>query len=105
MTHFLELARNRYSCRNFDARPVEADRLEQVLEAGRIAPSAANMQPWHFFVIHKTGDLEKIRGAYHRDWFRTAPCVIVVCGDHGRSWKRKDGKDTVTLTWPSPLTT
>jgi len=93
MTSFLELARNRYSCRNYDSRPVEADRLEQVLEAGRIAPSAANMQPWHFFVIRETGDLEKIRGVYHRDWFRTAPCVIVICGDHRLSWKRKDGKD------------
>jgi nitroreductase len=90
---FLDLAKHRYSCRNYDPRPVENEKLEKVLEAGRVAPSAANLQPWHFFVITGEEALARIHKTYHREWFRSAPCVIVICGDHDRSWKRKDGKD------------
>ena len=90
---FLELARKRYSCRKYDSRPVDTDKLELILEAGRVAPSAVNFQPWYFYVIQKTDDLEKIHQVYHREWFRTVPCVIVICGDHNQSWKRMDGKD------------
>ncbi|MCK4989960.1 MAG: nitroreductase family protein [Bacteroidales bacterium] len=93
MTRFIDIAKSRYSCRKYDSRPVEAEKLDQVLEAGRVAPSACNLQPWHFFVIQEAGDLEKIHQVYPREWFRTAPCVIVICGDHSVSWKRSDGKD------------
>jgi len=91
--NFLELAKKRYSCRKFDTKPVENDKLDLILEAGRIAPSAANLQPWHFIVIREKGNLRKIHPIYHRDWFMEAPCVIIICGDHNQSWKRKDGKD------------
>jgi nitroreductase len=92
--HFIELAKARYSCRNYDARPVEQEKLDLILEAGRVAPSAANRQPWHFYVIQKQEDLERFYGVYHREWFRTAPCVILICADHNQAWKRKeDGKD------------
>ena len=91
---FIELAKQRYSCRNYDPRPVEQDKLDLVLEAGRIAPSAANHQPWHFIVIQEKENLSKIHEVYHREWFREAPCVMVICGDHEQSWIRKyDGKD------------
>jgi nitroreductase len=90
---FIELAKARYSCRKYDACPVEQEKLDLILEAGRVAPSAANLQPWHFFVIRGRDMLQQIHQVYHREWFRTAPCVIVICGDHGQSWKRKDGKD------------
>lgn len=93
MTRFIDIAKRRYSCRKYDSRSVESEKLGLILEAGQIAPSAVNLQPWHFFVIQDSGELEKIYQTYHREWFRTAPCVIVICGDHSRSWKRKDGKD------------
>jgi len=93
MIEFLDLAKNRYSCRKYDSRQVEERKLEQVLEAGRVAPSAVNFQPWHFYVIQGEENLQRLHPVYHREWFRTAPCVIVICGDHGKSWKRKDGKD------------
>lgn len=44
---FLEIANNRQSCRNYDSRPVEDDKLRAVLEAARLAPSACNSQPYH----------------------------------------------------------
>lgn len=90
---FLELAKRRYSCRNYDSRPVEPEKLKLILEAGRIAPSACNNQPWHFLVIQEPDELTKIHQVYHREWIRTAPCVILICGDHNSSWKRKEGKD------------
>jgi nitroreductase len=93
MIDFLDLAKHRYSCRKYDSRPVEHEKLDLVLESGRVAPSAANLQPWHFYVILGEYELRVIHQVYHREWFRTAPCVIVICGDHNRSWKRKDGKD------------
>jgi nitroreductase len=94
MMSFLEIAKNRYSCRNYDSNPIEQEKLDLILEAGRVAPSAVNFQPWHFYVLTESNDLEKLHAAYHREWFRTAPCVIVICGDHERAWKRKvDGKD------------
>ena len=57
---FLELAKNRYSCRNYDNRKIEKEKLELVLEAGRVAPSAVNYQPWHLIVIREKNNLERI---------------------------------------------
>ena len=52
MENFLELARQRQSDRSFEpGRTIERDKLERILEAGRLAPSACNGQPWHFTVI------------------------------------------------------
>jgi len=94
MTHILDIAKSRYSCRKYDSRPVETEKLELILEAGRVAPSAVNIQPWHFYVIQGESQLKRFHPAYHREWFRSAPCVIVICTDHKQSWKRKlDGKD------------
>ena len=90
---FIELAKKRYSCRNYDIRPVEQEKIDLILEAGRIAPSAANLQPWHFIVIREKENLEKMGRIYTRDWFMKAPCVIILCGNHDQSWKRKDHKD------------
>jgi len=94
MKPFLELAKSRYSCRSYADRPVEQNDLELVLESGRVAPSAVNFQPWHYYVIRGETALGEFHAAYHREWFRTAPCVIVICVDHEQSWKRKaDGVD------------
>lgn len=94
MKNFHELARTRYSVRSYIHQPVEKDKLMYVLEAGRIAPSAANYQPWHFIVVTSPEMRLKLAGTYNRDWFIQAPVVIVVCGDHEIGWKRTiDNKD------------
>lgn len=90
---FLSLAKRRFSVRKYTDKPIPRDVLERVLEAGRMAPSAVNFQPWKFVVIDEPGMLEKVFATYKRDWIRSAPVVIVVCGDHTRSWHRADGKD------------
>lgn len=48
--NFLELAQTRYSCRKYQDRPVEPEKLEAVLEAVRLSPSACNSQPYHLTV-------------------------------------------------------
>lgn len=83
----------RCSVRKYKEQAVEKEKLAQVLEAARIAPSAVNYQPWHFIVITKPAMIRKIAETYPAQWLSRAPAIIVACGDHGRSWKRRDGKD------------
>jgi nitroreductase len=86
---FNELIRMRESIRNYDpSRPVAAEVIERILEAGRLALSAANRQPWKFLVISSPEMLEKVRMCYHREWFRDAPHIIVVVGLKDQAWKR-----------------
>ncbi|MBT3302398.1 MAG: nitroreductase [Bacteroidetes bacterium] len=91
---FLELAKKRYSCRDYLNKEVEVDKLKSVLEAGRIAPSAANRQPWIFIVIRNPEIRKMLHDTYKRDWFTNAPVIIVACGNHEQSWVRtSDSKD------------
>jgi nitroreductase len=90
---FLELAKLRYSSRKYKDKEIEKEKLDYVLEAGRVAPSANNMQPWIFMVV-KDKNRDKLRACYHREWFDYAPVYNVICGNHKQAWKRSaDGKD------------
>ena len=75
---FLDLARRRYSVREFSGRPVEADKLALVLEAGRLAPTAKNYQPQHILVLQgeQTAPAAKASPCTYG-----APVVLVVCYD------------------------
>lgn len=90
---FIELAKKRYSVREYKDMPVEKEKILEVIEAARFSPSAVNFQPRHFIVVTTEELKSRIAEAYPRDWFKKVPAVIVVCGDHLSSWKRKDGKD------------
>ncbi len=95
---FSQLITRRYSVRNYKSTPVESHKLEQVLEAARLAPSAVNFQPWHFILITQPENLTKIHLTYHREWFKTAPVIIIACADYSLSWKRSiDGKDSAEI--------
>ncbi len=93
MNNFLELAKARYSVRNYLDKPVEEEKLHYILECGRIAPSAANFQPWHIIVIRDTEMRKRMAVTYPRPFFLEAPVILVICGDHKLGWKRRDGKD------------
>ena len=86
---FLELARNRYSERNFSSAPVEEEKLYKILEAGRVAPTACNNQPQRFFVLKSKEALSKaakLTHTYH------APLVILVCYIAAEAWRNpRDG--------------
>jgi len=86
---FTELIRSRESMRNYDPdRPVPREVLEKILNAGRLAPSACNNQPWKFLVITSPVMLEKVRTCYNRDWFKEAPQILVMLGLKDQAWKR-----------------
>jgi nitroreductase len=94
---FLDLAKKRYSVRKYKNIAVEEEKLNQVLEAGRVAPSAANYQPLYFVVVTDETLRKDIATTYQRPWILQAPVIIVVCGDHSRSWRRPDGKDHLDI--------
>lgn len=93
MSNLMTLIEKRHSVRSFKNEPVSREQIEHLLESCRLAPSAVNYQPWRFVVVTDPAVREALNAAYPRDWFRDAPVVIVACGDHGASWKRRDGKD------------
>ena len=91
---FLDLATKRCSIRQYASTPVEIEKLEYVLEAARLSPSAVNFQPWTFIVVQQEEGRMKLQACYSREWFKSAPVYIIVCGNHEQSWKRpSDGKD------------
>jgi nitroreductase len=90
---FIEIARKRYSVRAYKPQPVEDEKLQQVLEAARLAPTAANRQPFQLIVIHTKGREEELSQIYDAPWFVQAPIVICACGISSQSWTRRNGKD------------
>jgi nitroreductase len=89
---FWELISKRYSVRAYKADPVEEDKLHQVLEAARLAPTAANRQPFQVVVIHTAGREAELQRVYHRGWFTAAPLILCACALPAEGWVRADGK-------------
>ena len=83
---FLKLAKERYSLRNFSHKKVEKEKLDIILEAGRVAPTAVNYQPQRILVLDNDESLEKLKlcTKYHFN----APLAILICYDSNVSWKR-----------------
>ncbi len=75
---FMDVVRRRRSIRRYKADPVPDQVLEQVLEAGRLAPSAGNRQPWYFIVVKDSETRQRLGIA---SWAAEAPVVIVGCTD------------------------
>ncbi len=72
----------RRSIRNFTGEPLNQEEVETVLKAGFSAPSAHNMQPWHFVVIKNIKKLEEIARLHpYAKMLPQAGCAILVCGD------------------------
>jgi nitroreductase len=89
----LEQIAHRESVRSYDpARPVDAATLARILEAGRLAPSACNLQPWLFLLVQSPEALARVRSCYGRPWFHDAPQVLAVVGFRDQAWVRaRDG--------------
>ena len=88
---FLDIVKKRYSTRSYLDKKVEDEKLLTVLEAGRLAPSACNIQPWHIVVLREKSSIEAMKPVYGREWFVSAPVIIAVCVDTAAAWKRRDG--------------
>ncbi len=95
---FLELVQSRYSVRAYKSDPVEDEKLQAVLEAARLAPTAANRQPFRILVVRTEGHREELLQIYGRQWFVEAPIVLCVCGVQAEAWMRNhDGKSYVDV--------
>jgi len=90
--NFQDLIRKRYSVRAYKPDPVEEDKLARILEAARLAPTAANRQAFRIVVLPTKGRETELRRIYGRDWFTQAPLVLAVCALPAESWvRRADG--------------
>ncbi|MCX7912621.1 MAG: nitroreductase family protein [Dehalococcoidales bacterium] len=96
----------RRSIRRWEARPVEREKIEKVLEAGRRAPSWGNTQPWRFIVLEEKTQIETVgKASGGQPHVTTAPVLIVCCGavnDLSRSQHRqalKELRDMGVMDW------
>jgi nitroreductase len=89
MMDFSELVHKRYSCRHYSPDPVAENHLNLVLEAARLAPTAANLQPFQVIVIKTEGKHEILQEIYSKDWFTQPPLVLCVCCLPEQGWYRK----------------
>jgi nitroreductase len=89
---FEKVLRERFSCRDYSDRPVEDEKLQAVLEAARLAPTAANRQPFRLVVIRDGDVRDRLDEVYPRHWFYSAPVVICACGLQREAWARKEDR-------------
>jgi nitroreductase len=90
---YFELIRNRFSVRAYTDRKVEKDTLEKILEAGRLAPTACNLQAFRILVIPVEKYSEQLKKIYPRPFLIQAPLVLGVYANEEKNWIRSDGKN------------
>ena len=89
MNEVLRAIRERRSVRSFKTDPVEPEKIEAILEAGRWAPSGKNTQPWRFVVVESQEKREQLgRLVTQMDMIRTAPVTIAVLLDTEAGYDR-----------------
>jgi nitroreductase len=88
---FYELFCRRSSIRQFQDREIEAEKLDRILEIGRRAPSASNLQPWHFIILSKDKRRE-FDEVINRKSLNTAPVIIAACVEPNKAWVRSYDK-------------
>ncbi|MCQ2072197.1 MAG: nitroreductase family protein [Bacteroidaceae bacterium] len=91
MTDFLSLAESRYSVRSFTDRKVEPEKLEKILQAGRVAPTAVNNQPQVIYVLQSPEALARMGQA--TKYLFGAPQALLVCYDENICWKNRHHED------------
>lgn len=80
---FDTIIQSRYSVRKFKDYPIEKDILKKILETGRLAPTAKNLQPQHIYVLESTDALEKLNTVCKS---YNAPTVLMICCDSNQVW-------------------
>ncbi len=80
----LDIIRERFSVRSYSDKPIEKEKLDLILEAARLAPSASNSQPWHFYVVKNRDLIKKLAekmplgsSLISNSFIAEAPVVIV----------------------------
>ena len=83
---FLELAKERYSCRYFSDKKIEQEKIDKILEAARLAPTGKNSQSQRILVLTDKEELAKLGECTPYGW--NAPLVFLICYDKDVAWKR-----------------
>ena len=81
---FLELAEKRFSVRMYDPKPVEQEKIDAILRAAQLAPTAKNQQPQKIYVLQSKEAIKKINEVTSRAY--QAPVVFIVCYDSNLAW-------------------
>lgn len=87
---FLELAKERYSCRKFSERPVETELVEKIIDAAIFAPTAVNTQSFKIFVMASDEAKENLKKT--TNYMFGAPNFIVLGARNNGSWTRSFDK-------------
>jgi nitroreductase len=88
----LSAIRTRRSVRSYASKPIPAEVTERLREALRLAPSACNIQPWHFiFVVDASLRREVAQAANGQMWMAEAPAIVVGCGFPERAYTHMGG--------------
>ena len=91
---FLELAQDRYSVRSYSDRPVEQEKIDRILKAAQLAPTAVNYQPQMIYVLKSAEALNKINRVCRCIY--GAPLVFLICSDERKTWKSHSEPDYST---------
>ncbi len=94
---FYEVISKRRSIRAYKKDTVEESKLSRILNAARLAPTAANRQPYSLIVVKDEETKQKLKDAYSQEWFFTAPVIVCACALPDDAWKRNDGKGYVDV--------
>lgn len=82
---FLDLAAERYSVRSYSDRMVEQEKIDKILKAAQLAPTAVNYQPQMIYVLKSEAAMNKINRLCRCIY--GAPMVFLICSDERRTWK------------------
>ena len=82
---FMELAAERYSVRSYSDRPVEQEKIDQILKAAQLAPTAVNFQPQMIYVLKSKEAMSEINRLCRCIY--GAPMVFLICSDERKTWK------------------
>jgi len=92
--NLLELISARRSIRQYLPDDIEQDKIDYLMECARLAPSAANFQPWKFLIVKDSDKKVLLQKSYPAKWFTSPPVYIVALANKELSWKRQyDEKD------------
>jgi nitroreductase len=89
---FMDVVRTRKSTRSYMDKDVEEEKLNQILEAARLAPSWANKQCWKYIIVNEKGKIQELAAGLINSWMKNSKVVVVACADPKKSGS-KNGMD------------
>lgn len=89
---FMDLVNNRFSCRAYTGESVSRDELTKIVEAGAMAPSGCNAQPWKFIVVDEADAKEKVCDA-----------LVLENGGTGAPWRNEAGAFIIAVEEPAKV--